>query len=88
MTALNDSLAENARWPHGETWCLGDEGVICALLEDRERTGGYRLQSAPRFAPDMRYIPGDSERKIRVYHSMNARLDLEDFYAKLAINFQ
>lgn len=88
MTALNDSLAENAAWPHGETWCLGDEGVICALLEDSERAGGYQLQSAPRFAPDMRYIPGNSGRKIRVYQSMDVRLDLEDFYAKLAINYK
>ena len=34
MTSLNDALAGYASWPHGETWCLGDEGVVCALLQD------------------------------------------------------
>ena len=87
MVALNNKLADLAHWPHGETWCLGDEGVICALLEDRERQGGYTEIPAPRIGPDMRYLPGDPGRKIRVYHSMDARLDLEDLYAKLQINF-
>jgi hypothetical protein len=35
----------------------------------------------------MRYLPGDPQRKIRVYHTMDIRLDLEDLYAKLRINF-
>jgi len=87
MVTLNTKLANLSHWPHGETWCLGDEGVICALLEDRERTGGYTMMDAPRFAPDMKYEQGTSGRKIRVYHSMDVRLDLEDLYAKLAINF-
>ena len=87
MKALNDALADLPSWPHGETWCLGDEGVICALLEDRERRGGYTEIPAPRIGDDMRYLPGDPERKIRVYHMMDVRLDLEDLYAKLQINF-
>ena len=87
MAALNDSLAGMPAWPHGETWCLGDEGVVCALLEDRERTGGYRLLPAPRIGADMRYLPGEPGRMIRVYHTMDVRLDLEDLYAKLRINY-
>lgn len=87
MVALNDRLAAVPHWPHGETWCLGDEGVICALLEDRERRGGYTEISAPRIGADMRYLPGDKNRRIRVYHTMDVRLDLEDFYAKLQLNF-
>ena len=87
MVALNDSLADLPFWPHGETWCLGDEGVICALLEDRERRDGYTEIPAPRIGADMRYLPGNSERLIRVYHNMDVRLDLEDLYAKMQINF-
>ena len=64
-----------------------DEGVICALLEDRERRGGYTEIPAPRIGADMRYLPGDPARKIRVYHTMDARLDLEDLYAKLQLNY-
>ncbi len=87
MVALNDSLAGMPTWPHGETWCLGDEGVVCALLEDRERTGGYTEIPAPRIGADMRYLPGQPGRLIRVYHTMDVRLDLEDLYAKLRINY-
>ena len=87
MIGLNTALAGLPHWPHGETWCLGDEGVVCALLEDRERAGGWLERPAPRIGPDMRYLPGDPNRKIRVYHNMDVRLDLEDLYAKLQINF-
>ena len=87
MVALNDSLADLPYWPHGETWCLGDEGVICALLEDRERRGGYMEVAAPWIDTDMRYLPGNSSRLIRVYENMDVRLDMEDLYAKLQINY-
>ena len=32
-------------------------------------------------------LPGDPGRKIRVYHMMDARMDLEDLYARLQINY-
>lgn len=35
----------------------------------------------------MTYISSETNRKIRVYHKLNARLDLEDLYAKLRLNF-
>ena len=31
MVTLNDSLAALPEWPHGETWCLGDVGVIFTM---------------------------------------------------------
>lgn len=35
------------------------------------------------------YLPApDPERKIRVYHTVDARLTLEDFFAKLTINYR
>ena len=33
------------------------------------------------------YVPGKAGREIRVYKDANARLTLEDFFAKLAINY-
>ena len=88
MEAHNQFMAFLLEWPHGETWCLGDEGVICALLEDVQRTEGYTEIAAPYIDADMRYLPGKNpDRKIRVYHRMDVRLDLEDFYAKLKINY-
>ena len=87
MVELNEKLADLPHWPHGETWCLGDEGVICALLMDAQRTDCYRMVKAPRIKEDMTYLPGSSDKMIRVYHTMDVRMDLEDLYAKLQINF-
>ncbi|MDD3402781.1 MAG: hypothetical protein PHQ72_05420 [Hespellia sp.] len=42
---------------------------------------------APRIADDMTYIHGQGNRKIRVYHTVEVRLTLEDFFAKLMINY-
>lgn len=70
--------------------CGGVSGVECAIHtgdEDRRGRGGYTEIPAPRIGADMHYLPGDPARKIRVYHTMDVRLDLEDLYAKLQINF-
>jgi len=87
MVDFNMVCAENAAWPHGECWSLGDEGTIATLLEEREQTDIYDEIPAPTFAEDMTYISSETNRKIRVYHKLNARLDLEDLYAKLRLNF-
>lgn len=73
-------------WPHGEIWGLGDQGTIAVLMEELEKTS-YDLVPAPRIAEDMTYIHGQDNREIRVYNYLDARLTLEDFFAKLAINF-
>lgn len=76
----------NMVWPHGEIWGLGDQGTIAVLMEELEKTS-YDLLPAPRIAEDMTYIHGQENRCIRVYHYLDARLTLEDFFAKLAINY-
>ena len=87
MVELNQKLAFIPHWPHGESWSLGDEGVISVLMEELEQDDVYTVIDRPLFAPDMTYIPGAGNGKVRVYHRMNARLDLEDLFAKLAINY-
>ena len=47
----------------------------------------YDLVPAPRVAEDMTYIHNQDSREIRVYKYLDARLTLEDFFAKLAIHF-
>lgn len=86
MMDFNMSRQERAPWPHGETWELGDEGCVCALLEGKEHDN-YDMLPAPRFAEDMTYIHGQDNRPIRVYRTMDARMDLEDLFAKLQINY-
>ena len=80
------AAAYEMEWPHGEIWGLGDQGTIAVLMEELEKEN-YDLVPAPRIAEDMTYIHGQDNRKIRVYKSLDARLTLEDFFAKLAINF-
>lgn len=87
MVAVNGALFPNGPWPHGEAWALGDEGCVCALLEEIERNDGYEMIEAPFIKDDMTYEFGKGNRKIRVYHRMDVRLDLEDLFARLAINF-
>ena len=76
--------AAKGSWPHGEGWCLGDQPTVGLLLEDRERDN-YDMVPAPRIAPDWTYQPLPGSREIRVYHTIDARMILEDFYCKLAL---
>lgn len=89
LVELNEKLGDlPIPWPHGELWSLGDEGVIAALMEEAEKSDGYVMYPAPVVdCETLQYIHTGEYRPIRVYHTMNARLDLEDFFCKLAINF-
>lgn len=84
MIDLNERLADSPGFPHGESWCLGDQPTVGLLLEDRGRRN-YTLQTAPRIAADWRYLPAPEHRQIRVYHTLDVRMMMEDFYAKLAL---
>lgn len=89
LVELNNQLGDlPIPWPHGELWFLGDEGVVAALMEDMQCGARYEMLPAPNVDPEtLIYVPGKTKRQIRVYHSMNVRTDLEDFFCKLAINF-
>lgn len=87
MTAFNHKAAKyEMAWPHGEIWGLGDQGTVAVLMEELEKIS-YDLIPAPRIAEDMTYIHGTDNREIRVYHYLDSRLTLEDFFAKLTINY-
>lgn len=88
MAEFNVHAADSPNWPHGEIWGLGDQGTIAVLMEENEKTDGYEMIPAPRFDTEtMKYIHGQENRKIRVYHKLNDRLTLEDFFCKLQLNF-
>ncbi|MBN2221165.1 MAG: nucleoside hydrolase [Vallitaleaceae bacterium] len=86
MVEFNNRLAQVQAWPHGESWGLGDQGTITVLLEERERMN-YDWIPAPKISKDMFYIHEQCNRPIRVYHTLDARLTMEDFYAKLILNY-
>ncbi len=88
MIDFNNERSEASSWPHGEIWGLGDSPTIGLLLVESERPDMYDEIPAPLFDYEtMRYVHGQSNRKIRVYKDANARLTLADFYAKMAINY-
>ena len=57
------------------------------LLEEPKKKDLYDLVSAPEINPDFTYSFPGTHREIRVYREVNDRMTLEDFYAKLALNF-
>ena len=85
MVELNDQLGDYP-WPHGETWCIGDQPTVGVLLEDHQRKN-YTMRKAPAVLPDGSYAPRANAHEIRVYDTIDVRLTLEDFYAKLALFF-
>ena len=87
MADFNLALAKNPGWPHGETWGLGDQGVIGALLQEEHYTETWYEIPAPQVTPDYKYLHPGNNRPIRVYKSLNARATLEDFFAKLQLQF-
>lgn len=74
-------------WPHGEIWGLGDNPTISVLLEESERTDSYEMIHAPTINEDMTYDFTRKNRAIRVYKTLDSRIAMEDFYAKLKINY-
>ncbi|WP_139996037.1 nucleoside hydrolase [Paenibacillus paridis] len=71
------------RWPKGEMWSLGDSPAVSLLIDDQEFD--YDMVDAPHITSDMRYEEQKTDRKIRVYRSVDARFTLEDMYAKLEL---
>lgn len=88
MVEFNMQCADVPHWPHGEIWGLGDQGTISVLMEESEKTDIYNEIEAPGVDEKTgRYLYGEGNRAIRVYHTLNTRLTLEDFFCKLQINY-
>ncbi len=87
MVDFNLLRADNPPFPHGEIWNLGDEGIIAAIMDEEQQTTIYDMVPAPFINEDMTYTANPDGKLIRVYHHMNSRLDLEDLFSKLHINF-
>lgn len=89
MFALNNKLADFKGWPHGELWGLGDQSIIATLMQEYEKEDNFEMLEAPRVSEeDMSYSFGHGYRKVRVYKSLDYRLTLEDFFAKMALNYK
>ncbi|MXI87526.1 nucleoside hydrolase [Sphaerochaeta halotolerans] len=67
----------------GESWVLGDSPAVGLLLY--EHRFSFDWVEAPIIGSGMQYIHTKQNRPIRVYRSIDSRLILDDFYAKLSL---
>ncbi len=70
----------------GEGWSLGDSPAVGILITSQMKNMEYR--KAQRINPDGSYGKYVSDnRRIRVYHSIDSRVILEDMFAKIKYHF-
>ncbi len=85
LIELNDRLGDRVGWPLGECWSMGDSPTI-GLLMNPQRFD-YEWKPAPIVTEDLRYIHNQNNRPIRVYNRVDVRFILQDFFAKLQLNY-
>ena len=61
---------------------LGDSPAVGVMMDPE--CGWFEWRPAPEFNAEMNYVHSGRNRPIRVYHAIDQRFILEDFFAKLA----
>jgi len=88
LLEVNMDAANIPDWPNGESWGLGDSPTIGVFLEDMQNRDFFDEVDSPIINyEDYTYDFSVKNRKIRVYKQINPRLILDDFFAKININF-
>ncbi len=85
MLDFNDLLGHfglESPFPHGETWCIGDNPTISVLLQGEERHT-WHIEKAPFINDDLSYTYNPDGKDIRVYDYVDTRLTINDFFAKM-----
>ena len=83
MITYNNSPA--AGWTKGECWSLGDSPAIGVALNPD--CGHYIEHEAPFINEDTSSSFGKGNPKIKIYTDIDSRYLLEDFFAKLSLNY-
>ena len=83
MITYNNSPA--AGWTKGESWSLGDSPAIGVALNPD--CGHYIEHEAPFINEDTSSSFGKGNPIIRIYTDIDSRYLLEDFFAKLSLNY-
>lgn len=87
MAAYNESCADQPNWPHGESWCLGDRPTVGLLLIGHGKQDICELRPAQEIRyEDLTYDSAAPHREICVCKDVDARMTLEDFFAKHQFN--
>ena len=78
------NMSESAAWTAGESWSLGDSPAVGVVLHPG--CGDISQQTVREVLPDTFYgVERPECRKVLVYHAVDARYILEDFFAKLSL---
>ncbi|MBQ8200930.1 MAG: nucleoside hydrolase [Clostridia bacterium] len=75
----------SAGWTAGESWSLGDNPSVGVVLHPG--CGENRMQNAWLIDAETAYVKELPHRQILVYHTIDSRYVLEDFFSKLSIRF-
>lgn len=78
-------VGKTADWISGESWALGDSPAIGLALN--AGCGRFEERNAPICDKEGYYV-GETGHRIRVYHEIDSRFILEDFFAKLQLCFR
>ncbi len=76
--------SEKGFWTTGESWSLGDSPAIGLAMNPG--CGRSEERDAPLVDQEGNYYENNSNRKIKVFHEIDSRFILEDFFAKLYLN--
>ncbi len=77
-------MGGSSPFPHGESWCLGDNPTVTALLQGAGRVT-WKECRAPHINADYSYEHLETGKMIRVYDDIDSRLTLSDFFAKMQL---
>lgn len=69
-------------FPHGEIWSIGDQPTVSVLLESPSGKD-ITIRKAPKINDDMTYSENPDGKDIIVFNSIDKRLLMDDFFAKL-----
>lgn len=83
MVAYN--ATPEAAWTPGESWSLGDSPAVAVTLYPT--CGAFHDEPARFVNPDTTYSVRRTGQTVRVYDTVDSRYVLEDFFAKLAMNY-
>lgn len=76
-------MANENGWPMEEFFTICDMTAVGLLMSEQRFC--YDYLPAPAISQEMFYFPRENAAPIRVYHDMDLRVILEDFFCKLAI---
>jgi inosine-uridine nucleoside N-ribohydrolase len=82
---VNYNNSRFAGWTQGESWSLGDSPAIAIAINPG--CGRYKIAKAPKVAEDTSSEIAENAKDIRIYTDVDSRYVLEDFIAKLELNF-